>query len=378
MEIKARYRLIGLFMLAVIGLGFVFVFWLQNAGGLTQRRTYRLQFEQTVGGLHIGAPVLFNGLRVGEVTDLALDAKDPNLVLVKIAVDKETPLRADTQVRIDFQGLMGSPAVSLKDGTTTAPLLSSFAEPPALVADASAGQDLAQSARQVLGRVDKILGDNAADLHDTISNFKTFSATLARNSDRLDTLIGGLEKTFAAPPKPPVATYDLSVPQQFPTPAHPPGKQMTVAMPTAVIALDTQKILELLPGGETRPIEDVQWSDSLPNLVQAKIVQSFENAHYGAAVSRPLEGLMPGYQLLIDLRRFGISPPPTAKAEIDIGAKIVGEGGKIIAARLFHAEAPTKGAEAAAEVAALNQAFVAAATDLVNWTASSLFEGRPN
>ncbi len=51
MEIKARYRLIGLFMLVVIGLGFGFVYWLQNAGGLAERKTYQIRFEDTVGGL---------------------------------------------------------------------------------------------------------------------------------------------------------------------------------------------------------------------------------------------------------------------------------------------------------------------------------------
>ncbi|MGP0060967.1 MAG: ABC-type transport auxiliary lipoprotein family protein [Beijerinckiaceae bacterium] len=378
MEIKARYRLIGLFMLAVIGMGFGFVYWLENAGGLTERKTYRIRFEQTVGGLNIGAPVLFNGLRVGEVTDLKLSVEDPSLIFVTIAIAKSTPVRVDTQVGIDFQGLMGSPAVSLKGGSSNAALLSSFAVPPPLLADATAGQDLIQSGRQVLSRLDKILADNATDLHDTIANLKTFSATLAKNSGRLDTLIGGLEKTFAAPTKPPVATYDLLPPQEFPPVVHVPSKQLTVAMPTAVIALDTQKIFLLMPGGESRAIEDAQWSDSLPNLIQAKIVESFENAHFAAAVTRPLEGVTASNQLLIDLRRFGVAPAPIAKAEFEFGAKIVAENGKVLAARLFHAEAATKGDDAAADAAALNEAFGKAATDLVAWTAATVFESKPN
>ena len=376
MEIKARYRLIGLFMLVVIGLGFGFVFWLQNAGGLSERKTYQIRFSDSVGGVQVGSPVLFGGMRVGEVTGLGLSSQDPHVIIVTIGVEKSTPLRADTAVRVESQGLMGSPAVALYGGSPDLPKLDTLAQPPMLVAAADAAQGLTDMARHALGRLDKILGDNAGDLHDTISNLKTFSATLAHNSDKIDALIGGLEKNFAAPPKPPAATFDLAAPSQFPQPRHAPDKQLAVPMPTAVIALDTQKVLELLPGGETRPLEDVQWSDSLPNLMQAKILQSFENAHFGADVSRPLEGATGTYQLLIDLRRFGIAPEPTAKAQIAFGAKIVGDNGKILAARQFSGEAPAKGSDAAAKVAALNEAFRAAATDLVTWTAASLFDGK--
>jgi len=80
MEIRAPYVLIGGFVLAVIAAGFGFVYWLHNGAGLAQRTTYRLHFENTVSGLLTGAAVLFNGIRVGEVTALELDVGNPNRV----------------------------------------------------------------------------------------------------------------------------------------------------------------------------------------------------------------------------------------------------------------------------------------------------------
>ena len=68
METRAPYALIGLFVLAAIAAGFGFVYWLHNSGGLTERTVYRVRFENTVSGLLTGAAVLFNGIRVGEVT----------------------------------------------------------------------------------------------------------------------------------------------------------------------------------------------------------------------------------------------------------------------------------------------------------------------
>ncbi len=68
METRARYALIGLFMLAVIIASFGFVYWLENKGGFTQQEVYQIKFQGSVSGLLVGSAVLFNGIRVGEVT----------------------------------------------------------------------------------------------------------------------------------------------------------------------------------------------------------------------------------------------------------------------------------------------------------------------
>ena len=43
-------------------------------------------------------------------------------------------------------------------------------------------------------RIDAILAENAEPLRDVIANFKTFSDALARNSDRVDNVVAGLER----------------------------------------------------------------------------------------------------------------------------------------------------------------------------------------
>src|SRR4051812_6611787 len=141
METRAPYALIGLFVMTVIGAAFGFVYWLHNSGGLTERTVYRVHFENTVSGLLKGASVLFNGMRVGEVTSLQLEQNNPRAVTVTIAVDAGTPVRADTKVGLDFQGLTGVPVVTLEGGSV--PLTTAkVGEPHSLVADASAGQSM--------------------------------------------------------------------------------------------------------------------------------------------------------------------------------------------------------------------------------------------
>ncbi len=82
-----------------------------------------MRFENTVSGMLIGSAVLFNGIRVGEVTDLTLDPQNPNQVTATIAVAAGTPVRADTKASIDFQGLTGVAVVTLNGGDPASPLL---------------------------------------------------------------------------------------------------------------------------------------------------------------------------------------------------------------------------------------------------------------
>src|ERR1700757_4579536 len=120
METRAPYVLIGAFVMAAILAVFGFVYWLNNTGGIGPRPTYRVQFQGPVPGLLVGAGVLFNGIRVGEVTELGLARDNPRRVNATISVATTTPVRADTRVGLEFQGLTGVPVVALEAGTLPA------------------------------------------------------------------------------------------------------------------------------------------------------------------------------------------------------------------------------------------------------------------
>jgi len=373
METRARYILVGLFILASFIGGFGFVYWLDTIGGLGARSIYRVRFENSVSGLRVGAAVLFNGVRVGEVTGLQLSSEDSRWVFVTIDVDRNTPIRADSEARIQVQGLMGSPAVSLQGGSPSSPLLaSSQGEPPVLVAAPSAGMDLTQAATQVLGRLDRVLDENSAPLHDAITNIDVFSAALSRNSGRIDGILAGLERMTGGGSKPAPPTYDLTPAEVVLARRKKIAKQLIVAEPTTLIAYDTQKILVRGPGGETKFLDDAQWADSVPKLVQVKVIESFENTNAFLSVGRPSEGLAADFQLLIDLREFQVSLGSPAKASVEFVAKIVSKSGRIVDSKVFRAEAPAPTTTAEGDTKALNEAFVRSVAELVRWTAEEI------
>ena len=136
MEIRARYVQMGAFTLAVLVVGFAFVYWLNNAGSLRDLAVYRVRFEGSVSGLLRGSAVLFNGIRVGEVTHLELNPADPRRCTSPSPLIATRPIRVDTTASIEFQGLTGSPVIALTGGKSNQPLTSSKGEAPLLVADA--------------------------------------------------------------------------------------------------------------------------------------------------------------------------------------------------------------------------------------------------
>jgi phospholipid/cholesterol/gamma-HCH transport system substrate-binding protein len=340
------------------------LYWLHNAGSLTGRTTYRIHFENTVSGLLTGAAVLFNGIRVGEVTALDLDANDPNRVTATIAVAASTPVRADTKVGLDFQGLTGVPVVTLQGGSK--PLSITPGQSPTLTADPLAGQSMTTAARDALRRLDLILADNAEPLRTTIANLNTFSAALARNSDKLDSIVNGLDRlTGGSAANAPRVVYDLVAPKTFPS-FDKPRSPLIVADPASLLMFETRKILVRPDGNEDQTFAGAEWSDSTPKLVQEKIIQSFENA--GLAVARSSENITADNQLYIDLRKFQLSASASPSAEVEFGAKISANG-RLLGARVFECSSAPKSANAAGAVDALNEAFGKCATQLVQWTA---------
>jgi phospholipid/cholesterol/gamma-HCH transport system substrate-binding protein len=375
METRARYALIGLFMLAVIAASFAFIYWLENKGGFAERDVYRIRFGGSVSGLLVGSSVLFNGIRVGEVTGLTLSADAPEDVTATIAVAKGTPIRSDTVVNIETQGLTGGAAVALRGGDASSPPVEGEGgAPPTLIAAPQAGQDWTQAARDAFQRVDSVLAENSEALHSAITNIDTFAGALARNSDKVDGILAGLERMTGGSSNPAdTPVYDLVAATTLPPkPDHTPSWLLVVPEPTTLMGFNTDKILLQPTEGESVPLANARWGDNLPVLFQEMVVQSFENAGYARSVSRTRDGVEGDYQLIIDIRRFHIATGPEPTAEIEFVAKILDKQGKFIDATTFQSSAPAKSTEPAAYVDAIDEVFGKLQSELLTWTIGAI------
>jgi phospholipid/cholesterol/gamma-HCH transport system substrate-binding protein len=194
MEDRAKYVLIGLFTFAVIVGAFGFVYWLHNTAGSRETASYRIIFDGAVSGLRVGAPVLFNGIRVGDVRDLGL-TNNPSEVAALITVEPTTPVRKDTRVTLEYAGLTGIASVSMKGVLASSPPLQAKGdELPTLRAESGAGQDMSTAVRETLSKANAVISENQEAVHNAINNIETFTKALARNSDKIDELMSGSTK----------------------------------------------------------------------------------------------------------------------------------------------------------------------------------------
>lgn len=160
-------------------------------------------------------------------------------------------------------------------------------------------------------------------------------------------------------------TYDLSAPRDFGRIGG-GGGVLIVAQPTAVQALDSDRLIVKDSSGALSFLGGAQWADRVPNLVQTRLIQTFENGSRIAAVGRPGERIVPDFQLNTDIRAFNIDAA-SGQAVVEITAKLIGDRtGKVQRARLFSARVPA-GAEGAGAAQALDQALSQVLIQIARW-----------
>jgi len=186
MERNANYALVGLISTILLIAMIVFIFWLANFALSAKYDAYQVVFHGPVSGLTRGGDVQFNGIKVGEVSDIQLDAQDPNKVIAKIRVRSDTPVRVDTEASLEPQGITGVNYIQLTAGTLSKPVLKDSGQPMVIQAKPgtissllSGGGTVMQAAADTLQRIDKVLSpENIQKVTAIISDVQAVTAEL--------------------------------------------------------------------------------------------------------------------------------------------------------------------------------------------------------
>jgi cholesterol transport system auxiliary component len=166
-------------------------------------------------------------------------------------------------------------------------------------------------------------------------------------------------------------TYDLAVPSIEKAGKRNLNVQILVAEPQAVKILDSENIVVRNGPSSLAYLGGAQWSDRLPKLVQARLVQAFENSNRFGGVGRPGEGLAIDYQIITDIRAFEAGQGGDSSVVVEITAKLLNDrNGVVGSSKLFTATAPA-GAGSAGIVAALDSAFGQVSGEIIAWAASN-------
>ncbi len=192
MKFRASNVMIGTLALAIVGASFGGVIAYQRFSRVKQYVPFHVVFEGSASGLRRGSSVNFSGVRVGEVRSLKLD--HPRRVVALALIDPNTPLRADTLVGLEFQGLTGIAAISFTGGTVDGPPPPVAADGiPMLTADRDETLSTQEKIRVALRNVDRVIADNEEGIKDTLLRFESFTTGMASNGERITKIISSAE-----------------------------------------------------------------------------------------------------------------------------------------------------------------------------------------
>ena len=192
MKARASNLMIGSTTLAVIAVAFIAMLGIRKIRSVQAQGPMRIVFQGSASGLSKGGNVNFDGVQIGEIKSLKLD--NPRKVIALVSVDSNAPIRKDTVVGLEFQGLTGVAAISLTGGAPTAPAVPLDEDGiPILTADLSENQSI----RDTLHGVDRMLVNNQAMIKDALLSFETYTASLASKGAAIDSIIGKAETAFS-------------------------------------------------------------------------------------------------------------------------------------------------------------------------------------
>ncbi len=212
METKANYVAVGIFTLVLLLAAFGFVWWSSGVGGGGDFATLRIKIPGSASGLGRGSAVLFNGVKVGDVTRIFIDVNDPTVALADTTIDKLTPITKSTTADVGLAGLTGQASIELKGGVVGEENILAVAEANGTVAEITANPsalgNILQLAQNFLTRADGVLtglesfvNEARVPLVATATNAQKFSEALGRNADNIDDFlasVGDLSKTFTS------------------------------------------------------------------------------------------------------------------------------------------------------------------------------------
>jgi phospholipid/cholesterol/gamma-HCH transport system substrate-binding protein len=214
MERDAHYAAVGIATVALLAALAVFAIWLARLQFNNDYDQYDIVFYGPVRGLSEGGEVHFNGIRVGEVTDLNLDPNKGDQVIARIRVDATTPIRVTSRAQLEPQGITGLNYIQITAGNPQSAILKTqypdnvvpvIQSQPSPIAEllSGSGTVLAQTV-DALNRINRVLSDdNVRSFSTSLKNVEALTTELEARKRMLEQLEQTLTKANSA-----VAEYE--------------------------------------------------------------------------------------------------------------------------------------------------------------------------
>lgn len=189
METRAHYVLIGAFVLSAVAAAFLFVLWLGQSH--QEFDEYDVIFTERVSGLSKGGQVRFNGIQKGTVATLKIDPENPSIVVARVRVDRDTPVKTDTKAELELVGFTGLAVIQFVGGSRDKPLLKEVSKGvPQIKADATGLAAFFEGSGDIAAAANRLLSEeNTQSVSRVLKNFAEVSDKIAARKDDIAVVI---------------------------------------------------------------------------------------------------------------------------------------------------------------------------------------------
>lgn len=195
MENKARYTLVGLFIIVFLLSLVAFILWQTKYNFKdAQSYEYRLYTQDSVAGLNKNSFVEYKGLNIGIVEDIRINPKNLQQIEIVLKIDNPTMIKENSFATIQSQGITGNKNVEISGGTADAkdmlPKKDSFEilhlEQSFFDNLTASAHDVTQNINLTLYQINKLLKDS------NIQHIDGLLTNLEKNSNQFNTTLDKL------------------------------------------------------------------------------------------------------------------------------------------------------------------------------------------
>lgn len=224
---------IGIFAVAMIGVAWAGIRFLKGFDIFSRNAEYYAAYDQ-INGVQSASPIMMKGVKIGSVTGVSFNPAVNNKVVLRLTIKREYHIPSDSEAKIFSNGLMGAKAIEISYGMAHTYLLPGdtlrssrdrdlmdvagseldFFKQKVSQVTASLTRALdnlnglmeqnAQSISGTLGNLNALSGDMAQiisaekqNIKGAVENLAKFSDMLGGNAQRVDSIIGGLNRITA-------------------------------------------------------------------------------------------------------------------------------------------------------------------------------------
>lgn len=195
---QAKVR-VGLFAAAAITLVVIVLATFAGVNLFSHKNHFKIVFEDTVYGLEKGSLVYFNGIKVGSVSDIAIDPGDLKKIVVEIKVGDDAPVHTDTGAELTMSGITGLKVVDLRGGTPTKPLLEDGGtipvKPGMLDKLSKTAESLVDRTDELMAKVSKLVDKSTKVAENLDQSTAALTGLITENKDALHHTITTIDST---------------------------------------------------------------------------------------------------------------------------------------------------------------------------------------